>query len=165
MFAMVDMHDIDWWPPERPGRKPDPSVCRSVHGAYHALARRLQWAMRDHGLGTSEAMVLAFLLSNNGCAAAVIRHGLGLHRSTLSSLLDRLEALGLIVRTRSAFDGRRLEVDLTSLGTIAAEIATAVIRDVEAELAEFTSPGQRRGADAVFAACLAITRSDGVMDR
>jgi DNA-binding MarR family transcriptional regulator len=161
---MTGFDDFDPWPPERPGRGTDPSVCRSVHGAYHALGRRLQIATREHGLGVSEAMVLAYLLRQPGCAAAVVRHALGLHRSTLSSLLDRLESKGLIRRARSSFDGRRLEIDLTSAGNLAAAIAEDVIRDVEAELAEFTSATQRRGAEAVFAACIAITRPGDVID-
>ena len=135
-----------------------------MHGAYHALERRLQIATREHGLGTSEAMVLAYLLRQPGCAAALVRHALGLHRSTLSSLLDRLERKGLIRRAHSAFDRRRLEIDLTPAGNIAAAIAEAVIRDVENELAEFTSSSERRGAESVFAACIAITRPGSVLD-
>ena len=156
--------EFDPWPPERPGRGTDPSICRSVHGAYHALGRRLESATREHGLGVSEAMVLAYLVHQRGCAAAVVRHALGFHRSTLSSLLDRLEAKGLIRRSRNAFDGRRLEIDLTPAGDLAAAMAADVIRDVEAELAEFTSATERRGAAAVFAATKAITRPGGVLD-
>jgi DNA-binding MarR family transcriptional regulator len=163
-FATTDLDDLDLWPPERPGRRSDPSICRSVHGAYHALSRRLQVATRQHGLGASEALVLAYLLRQPGCAPVVARHALGLHRSTLSSLLDRLEGKGLIRRAPSSYDGRRLEVDLTSLGIIAAGIAEGVIRDVEAELAGFTSPTERRGAEAVFAACIAMTNPGGSVE-
>jgi DNA-binding MarR family transcriptional regulator len=109
-------------------------------------------------------MVLAYLLRQPRCAAAVVRHALGLHRSTLSSLLDRLERKGLVRRPRSTFDGRRLEIDLTPAGNIAAAIAEAVIGDVEAELEEYASPTQRRGAEAVFAACIAINRPGDVLD-
>ena len=161
---MIELDDPDLWPPERPGRRSDPSICRSVHGAYHALSRRLRIATREHGLGASEAMVLAYLLRQPGCAPAVARHALGLHRSTLSSLLDRLEGKGLIRRAPSTYDGRRLEIDLTSLGAITAGIAADVIRDVESELAEFTSATERRGAEAVFAACVAMTNPGGSLD-
>jgi DNA-binding MarR family transcriptional regulator len=109
-------------------------------------------------------MVLAYLLRQQGCAAALVRHALGLHRSTLSSLLDRLEGQGLIRRSHSAFDGRRLEIDLTPAGNIAAAIAEDVIRNVEEELSELTSVSERRSAQAVFAACVAITRPGGVLD-
>ena len=162
--AVTDLDDLDLWPPERPGRRSDPSISRSVLGAYHALSRRLRISTREHGLGASEAMVLAYLLRQPGCAPVVARHALGLHRSTLSSLLDRLEAKGLIRRPRSSYDGRRLEIDLTPAGNLAAGIAEDVIRSVEAELAEFTTAAERRGAEAVFAACAAIARPDGVPD-
>jgi DNA-binding MarR family transcriptional regulator len=164
MDDLADLDDLDLWPPERVARSIDPSIFRSVHGAYHVLGQRLQLATRQHGLGVSEAMVLAFLLREPGCAPSVVRHALGLHRSTLSSLLDRLEGKGLIHRAKSAYDGRRLEIELPSAGRIAAGIAEIVIRDVEAELAVFTSPTERRGAEAVFAACVAITRPGGVLD-
>ena len=110
-------------------------------------------------------MVLAYLLRQPGCAAAVVRHALGLHRSTLSTLLDRLEHKGLIRRPRSSYDGRRLEIDLTAAGRIAAGIAEGVIQEIEAELAEFTSPTHRRGAEAVFAACIAMTRPGDALYR
>jgi DNA-binding MarR family transcriptional regulator len=153
--------DLDYWPPERPTRS-DPSVCQSVHGAYHALNQRLQAAMRQHGLGTSEAMLLAYLVFQSGCSASVVRHALGLHRSTLSSLLDRLEEKDFVHRAPDAFDGRRLEIELTPAGRTAAAIAKDVIRDIEAELAAYTSPAQRRGAEAVFAACTAMIPPEGL---
>jgi DNA-binding MarR family transcriptional regulator len=163
-LATTELDDLDLWPPDRPSRRSDPSICRSVLGAYQALSRRLRIATREHGLGASEAMVLAYLLRQPGCAPVVARHALGLHRSTLSSLLDRLERKGLIRRAPSTYDGRRLEIDLTSAGTIAAGISESVIRDVEAELSGFTSPTERRGAEAVFAACIAMTNPGGSLE-
>jgi DNA-binding MarR family transcriptional regulator len=163
-FPSSELDDLDLWPPERPGRRSDPSISRSVLGAYHALSRRLRISTREHGLGASEAMVLAYLLRQPGCAPVVTRHALGLHRSTLSSLLDRLEDKGLIHRAPSSYGGRRLEIDLTAAGTIAAGIAEQVIREVEEELAGYTSPTERRGAEAVFAACNALTTRGGILD-
>ena len=161
---MTEFEEFDALPPERPGRLGDPSVYRSVHGAYHALGQRLHVETRQHGLGVSEALVLASLLRHHGCAAAVLRHELGLHRSTLSSLLDRLESKGMICRSRGSFDGRRLEIDLTAAGKTAGAIAAHAIREVEAELDDFTSAAQRRGAEAVFAASIAINRPGGILD-
>jgi DNA-binding MarR family transcriptional regulator len=161
---MTELDDFDLWPPSRPARGQIPSPCVSVHGAYHALERRLRAATRQHGLSGSEAMTLAFLLREPGCAAVVVRHALGFHRSTLSSLLDRLESKELISRAPSSYDGRRLEIELTVTGRIAAEIAETVIRDVDDELATYTSPSERRAAEAVFAACTAINGSRNGLD-
>ena len=164
-MRVMDDDDFDFWPAERRRKgRTDPPVCRSVHGAYHALTRRIGAIARDHGLDGSEALVLQALLRDPGCAPAVVRSALGFHRSTLSSILGRLERAGLITRVPVAFDGRRLELNLTPAGRIAAEIADSLLSDVEHELAAFSSASDRRGAEAVFAACMAITRPDGVLD-
>ena len=163
---MIDLDEdaeFDYWPPERATRS-DPSICQSVHGAYHALNQRLQVAMRQHGLGTSEAMVLAYLVFESGCSAAVVRHALGLHRSTLSSLLDRLEAKDFVHRAPNAFDGRRLEIELTPSGRITASIAKDVIRDIEAELAAYTSPVSDAAPKRCSPACTAMIPPEGPLD-
>jgi DNA-binding MarR family transcriptional regulator len=156
--------DTDIWPRVTGPRRSDPPIWQSVHGAYHALTRRLQDVTREHGFEASEALVLVCLLRDPGCPPAVVRSRLGFHRSTLSSLLGRLEKDGLIRRSPVGFDGRRLQVDLTPAGTTAARIAASVVGDAEAELHDFTSAADRRGAEAVFAACMAITRPDGELD-
>jgi DNA-binding MarR family transcriptional regulator len=168
------MHDLDedevldfeeGWPPDHDDRgRFDPSICRSVHGAYHTLMRRLSASTREHGLDASEALVLAWLRRSPGCAPSVVRHALGFHRSTLSCVLNRLERDGLIARGVRSYGGRRLELNLTDAGTHVAELAGAVIRDVEADLGEYTSRSQRRGAEAVFAACVAIAPGDAPPD-
>lgn len=168
---MLDLDDdeaLDFdegWPPDHDehGRF-DPPICRSVHGAYHALMRRLSASTRDHGLDPSEALVLAWLRRCPGCAPSVVRHALGFHRSTLSSVLNRLERDGLIVRGVAAYGGRRLELNLTAAGAHVADLADGVIQDVEAHLADYTSRSQRRGAEAVFAACAAIAPGDAPPD-
>jgi DNA-binding MarR family transcriptional regulator len=156
---------IDIWPEEnvRVSRF-DPPICPSVHGAYHAMTRRLQVVTRDHGLDASEALVLVRIRRAPMSAPAVIRHALGLHRSTLASILGRLERDGLISRRRSPWGGRRLEIGLTPNGERLALIAEGLIQDLEQELRIFTSRADRRGAETVYAAFRAITRPDGPLD-
>ena len=128
----------------------------AIHGAYHASTRRLELTSRDHGLDAAETLLLATLLREPGCASWLLRRLTGLHRSTLSSILDRLEADGRIARKRSSVDGRRFQINLTTAGRISAEIAEFIVSDVEAEIAGYTSPTERHGAVAVFEACIAI---------
>ena len=142
----------------------DPVALRVGPWRLSRLGAPASGGNRQHGLSGSEAMTLAFLLREPGCAAVVVRHALGFHRSTLSSLLDRLESKELISRAPSSYDGRRLEIELTVTGRIAAEIAETVIRDVDDELATYTSPSERRAAEAVFAACTAINGSRNGLD-
>jgi DNA-binding MarR family transcriptional regulator len=157
-MSFVDAED-DGWPPIRPSLI-DTRVIGSVFGAYHALKHRLERALSEHGLDASEGLVLAAIKLEPRCAPLDVRRRLGFHRSTMSSVLDRLERDGLINRPPSAFNGQRFELVLTPLGSIAAEIAEFVITAVEEEVAGYTSREERRGALGVFGACVAIDRPD-----
>jgi MarR family transcriptional regulator, organic hydroperoxide resistance regulator len=69
-----------------------------------------------------------------------IATALQLDSATLSPMLKRLEALGLITRTRSAADERFTDVELTSAGTTlrrrALEIPPAVVARLGVDMAE-----------------------------
>jgi DNA-binding MarR family transcriptional regulator len=151
------------WPPAR-GRRSIQPAWQSVHGAYHALRIRIQQALADFCLEASEAFVLVYVSSSPGCSPGEIRRALGFHRSTLSSLLGRLESEGLLRRAAPPFDGRRLMIDLTATGESMASTVRSVLLDVEEELSGWTSPTDRRGAEAVFAACQAMVRSEDAWD-
>jgi DNA-binding MarR family transcriptional regulator len=147
----------DWWPPRRLGAV-DPRVISGLHGAYHAVTRRLDLGTRQHGQEAVKALVLAAVLREPGCSPGQIRYRLGFHRSTLSSVLDRLEIDGLIHRAPSSFDGRRFEVNLTDPGRTAADLAVFEIGETEADIATYCSRADRAGAKAVFEACVAVAR-------
>lgn len=155
--------DDDGWPrPRIPAN--DTRVIAAIHGAQHAVSRRLGMATREHGLDVSEALVLAAIARDPGCAPWQIRQRIGLHRSTLSSILDRLEGESRIVR-RTAGGGRRFDIRLTAAGGISADLAEYAIVAVEAEIAGYTSRADRHGAVAVYEACLAVGRRErGVTD-
>jgi hypothetical protein len=54
--------------------------------------------------------------------------------------------------------GQRFELELTTSGAIAADVAAHSIAALEAEIRGYTSPEERRGAIAVFEACRALDR-------
>jgi DNA-binding MarR family transcriptional regulator len=153
----LEENSDDWWPPQRVGVS-DPHVVFGLQAAYHAIHRRLDIATRQHGLQSPEALVLAVLLRDPGCSPGEVRGRLGQHRSTLSSVLDRLDRDGMIRRAPSAFDGRRFELNVTRAGTIAAELAEFEIAEIEADIAGYSSRAHRAGAQAVFEACVAVAR-------
>jgi DNA-binding MarR family transcriptional regulator len=149
-------HDA-MWPRTRPTRT-SPKVLVPVFGAYNAARHRLESASREHGLDATEALVLAAIRLEPRCPPWAIRRRLAFPPSTLSSILDRLERNGLLTRRRSGLANQRFELELTGAGTIAADIAVYAIAGLEAEIAGYTSPDDRRGAVAVFEACRAIDR-------
>ncbi|MEA2549798.1 MAG: Winged helix DNA-binding domain [Chloroflexota bacterium] len=149
----------DGWPAAREPRS-ETRVIVAVHAAHHTLTRRLEISTREHGLDASEALVLNVVLREPACAPWQIRSQVGLHASTLSSILGRLERDGQIERRPSDFDGRRFEVRLTRAGVIAAELGEFVIAEVEDEIAGYTSRAERHGAVAVYQASVAIGRRE-----
>ena len=80
--------------------------------------------------------------ATNGTALSVkqIAAVLQLDSATLSPMLKRLEALGLITRTRSTVDERATDVELTAAGTAlrtrALEIPPAVVAQLGVDIAE-----------------------------
>jgi DNA-binding MarR family transcriptional regulator len=160
MLGPMALDDFDdGWPRERTPKQ-DTRVIAAIHGAHHAVTRRLEISTREHGLDAVEALVLDTILRDPGCAPWEIRSQIGLHRSTMSSVLDRLERESCIDRRQSAFDRRRFEIWLTPAGTIAAQLAEFVIADVELEISGYTSRAERHGAVAVYEACVAVGRRE-----
>ena len=154
MTSLDDFEDSD----DRRGS--DQCVVSSVHGAYHALMGKLEGQTRLHGLDASEALVLVTLLTDPAIAPWRIRASLGFHRSTMASILDRLERDGHVTRRNASWDGRRYEVDLTTSGRIAADLAAFEIGELEEELAAYTTSAERRCARSLRDASIAITRRD-----
>jgi DNA-binding MarR family transcriptional regulator len=150
-----DGDDDALWPRPLASRLDAPLI-QVIHGAYHALHQRLAAETRVHGTQASEALVLVDLHRNFDSTSIEIAFRLGFHRSTLSSVLARLEGDGLVVRERSPYDGRRYGARLTRAGIARARILAAVLAEIEEELDDFVSTGQHRAAVAAFEACRAL---------
>ncbi|MHA6669762.1 MarR family winged helix-turn-helix transcriptional regulator [Homoserinimonas sp. A447] len=86
------------------------ATSRSVIGLYRPVLEPL-------GLTHPQYLVMLALWERNPRTVADIAHALHLEPATLSPLLKRLEAAGLITRARSESDERALAVTLTAAGT------------------------------------------------
>jgi DNA-binding MarR family transcriptional regulator len=82
---------------------------RSVLGVYRPL-------LEPMGLTHPQYLVMLALWGESPLSVKAIGALLQLDSATLSPLLKRLEAGGLLSRTRSAADERQLEVELTAAG-------------------------------------------------
>jgi DNA-binding MarR family transcriptional regulator len=149
------VEDVDDWPIVR-RREVDSSVIGPIFGAYHTLHDRLRREMADAGLDATAGVVLSTVNREPMCSPVVLRRRLGFRRSTLTSILDRLERDGIVDRPRVSFEGQRFEVHITRAGRYPADFANAVIRELEAEIAGYTSTAERMAALGVFHACAAI---------
>ncbi|MHB2028199.1 MAG: MarR family winged helix-turn-helix transcriptional regulator [Acidimicrobiales bacterium] len=109
---------------------------RSVLSVYRPL-------LEPMGLTHPQYLVMLALWGRSPLSVREIGDMLQLDSPTLSPLLKRLAASGLITRDRSGDDERRLQVDLTTKGrelrTRAEQIPPAVVARLGMEVDELTS--------------------------
>lgn len=108
------------------GTGPDGELNRAItvellslfHDATHRYAMRLL-ALEVSPLANplrGQGQVLALLKQSDGLATREIAQLLGIRTASLNELLVKLEAKGLVTRSRSAADGRVTVVSLTDAG-------------------------------------------------
>ena len=85
-----------------------------IHRATHRIAVYL--ARTEAGASQGEAHILAHLMSFGDSTVADLHRAFAHKRSTLTSILDRLAARGLIHRETSARDRRSFVISLTGPG-------------------------------------------------
>ncbi|HZU75270.1 MAG TPA: MarR family transcriptional regulator [Dehalococcoidia bacterium] len=98
------------------------------------MALWIERAFADLRLSQAEAHVLAYLAEHAPCSINDLHHSFGHKRSTLTSLLDRLEGRGWIRRMAHPSSRRLVQVELTDAGQPVAARVSSVIRDLEQRL-------------------------------
>lgn len=94
----------------------DDMLCLALHQASRAMTARYRPLLRELGLTYPQYLVMVLLWQEGACSVGQVGARLGLESSTLSPLLKRLEATGLLSRTRSTHDERSVLVRLTPRG-------------------------------------------------
>ncbi|MFH9296495.1 MarR family winged helix-turn-helix transcriptional regulator [Streptomyces sp. NPDC017520] len=108
----------------------DHQVCFSLHSASRAFGGFYRQALKGLGLTYSQYLVMLVLWEHGPQPVKGIGDRLHLDSGTLSPLLKRLEAVGLVRRERSREDERSVLVDLTDEGARLRERALSVPRGV-----------------------------------
>lgn len=91
-------------------------LCFALYGAHHAVNRLYQPLLEPLGLTYPQYLALAALWVKDGRSVGEIGAALRLETSTLTPLLKRLEAAGLVRRARATADERVVLVSLTEAG-------------------------------------------------
>ncbi|MCC3269145.1 MarR family transcriptional regulator [Arthrobacter gengyunqii] len=91
-------------------------VCFALYAASRAATAVYRPLLEQLGLTYPQYLVLTVLWENDGVTVRDLGRSLELDSGTLSPLLKRLEAAGMVQRLRSVADERRVEVHLTEEG-------------------------------------------------
>ena len=108
----------------------DQQLCLALYTASRAMTARYRVALTDVGLTYPQYLVMLLLWEEGPSSVGGIGQRLSLDSSTLSPLLKRLQAMGLVTRTRAASDERLMIIGLTERGVALEAQASEVAADM-----------------------------------
>ncbi len=91
-------------------------LCFPVYAASRLITREYQPYLDSLGITYPQYLVLMVLWETDQLAVNEIAQKLILNTNTITPLLKRMEALGIILRQRSKIDERKIVVSLTAEG-------------------------------------------------
>lgn len=103
-------------------------ICFALYSANHAMQRVYAPLLSEMGLTYPQYLVLLTLWQNDGQTVGALGRALQLESNTLTPLLKRMEAQGLLMRSRDAKDERQVRVKLTDTGRALRDKAGEVMR-------------------------------------
>ncbi|MEV8474439.1 MarR family transcriptional regulator [Streptomyces sp. NPDC051173] len=110
----------------------DQQICFSLNAASRAFGSLYRVLLKDLGLTYPQYLVMLVLWEHGELPVKKVGEHLRLDSGTLSPLLKRLEAAGLVRRERSSQDERSVHVQLTGEGAALRERALLVPRRIAA---------------------------------
>lgn len=96
--------------------KLDNQLCFAVYAASLAMTKLYKPHLDQLGLTYPQYLVMLALWEEDGLMVSTLGERLSLDSGTLTPLLKRLEAAGLVSRTRDVADERRVHIGLTAIG-------------------------------------------------
>ncbi len=94
----------------------DNQLCFALYSASLAMTKLYKPLLDGLGLTYPQYLVMLVLWEGDGLMVSELGQRLSLDSGTLTPLLKRLEANGLLTRVRDAADERRVRVHLTAAG-------------------------------------------------
>ncbi|HYE40659.1 MAG TPA: MarR family transcriptional regulator [Ramlibacter sp.] len=118
----------------------DNQLCFALYSASLAMTKLYKPLLEELGLTYPQYLVMLVLWEQDGPMVSELGQRLGLDSGTLTPLLKRLEAAGLVSRMRDVADERRVHIHLTAAGrrlkTRAAKIPACVLAASQCSLSE-----------------------------
>lgn len=120
--------------------KLDELLCFSLYSANHAMTRLYRPLLAELGVTYPQYLVLVALWEKDSQRVSELGERLALESNTLTPLLKRMEAAGLLVRRRNPSDERSVIVALTdkgrSLEQASVDVSNRILDAVGGDVAE-----------------------------
>lgn len=99
-----------------PAQQLDNQLCFALYSASLSMTKLYKPLLDELGLTYPQYLVLLVLWESDGISVSTLGERLSLDSGTLTPLLKRMEAAGLVLRQRSSEDERRVHVLLSPAG-------------------------------------------------
>ena len=120
----------------------DNQLCFALYSASLAMTRVYKSLLEDLGLTYPQYLAMLVLWEKDGLMVSELGERLHLDSGTLTPLLKRLQASGLIARIRDVTDERRVHITLTAAGrklkARAAKVPACILSASQCSVAEVT---------------------------
>lgn len=140
----------------------DPRVADALSALrqiVHSLHRASRSAERAHGVSGAQLFVLQLLAESPARSLNALAERTLTHQSSVSVVVSRLVARGLVERSRSPEDGRRIELRLSEAGK---ELLTQTPAAMQIRLIEALRALQRRDLRTLASLLTQVVHSMGV---
>ena len=121
----------------------DHQLCFALYSASLAMTKLYKPLLDQIGLTYPQYLAMLVLWERDGLMVSELGERLSLDSGTLTPLLTRLEAAGLVARIRAAEDERRVHITLTPAGrklkARAAKIPGCIVQAAQCPLPELVS--------------------------
>lgn len=105
--------------------------------ARHRLMTRLDQALLETaGITAAQSGALYYLKDNDGCLFTELSRALGLDKSAITGLVDRLAGKGLVERRALPSDRRAMRIMLTAAGKDAASRCLKITKEFNSAIME-----------------------------
>ncbi|MDB5941600.1 MAG: MarR family transcriptional regulator [Ramlibacter sp.] len=126
-----------------PALQLDNQLCFALYSASLAMTKLYKPVLEALGLTYPQYLAMLVLWERDGLMVSELGERLFLDSGTLTPLLKRLEAAGLVARIRALDDERRVHVTLTAAGrklkTRAAKVPSAILQATQCPTADVVS--------------------------
>lgn len=113
-------------------------ICFPLYVASRLVTRAYQPMLDDMGITYPQYLVLLSLWEQDKQTVNQISQGLFLNTNTITPLLKRMEKTGIITRTRSQEDERKVLITLTEQGKVLKEKAYCIPENILASMGKST---------------------------
>ncbi|EGM77379.1 transcriptional regulator [Rheinheimera sp. A13L] len=108
----------------------DQQLCFALYSTSLAMTKMYKPLLDTLGLTYPQYLIMLILWQNDGLALKDVGEQLHIDSGALTPVIKRMEAMGLLIRTRNPQNERTLEIRLTKAGWAMREQAVQVNRTV-----------------------------------